>query len=102
MAKVEHILDSQLKTGGPLLYLTSLQLADGHHAVIGRRLPQSEGFIVADGGADGEEGVGGQTPNLALHVTLQTHIHTSTLISGRTYTECMFIKKSSSCPPLCL
>lgn len=56
---------------------TSLQLADGHHAVIGRRLPQSQGLIVADGGTDGEEGVRGQTPDFSLIVALcKTHTHT--------------------------
>lgn len=57
------------------MVLTSLQLADGHHAVTGGRLPQAERFIVADGDADRKEGVGGQTPNLSLHVTLDTRKH---------------------------
>ncbi|TNN54316.1 hypothetical protein EYF80_035466 [Liparis tanakae] len=44
-----------------------ISLADGHHAVIGRRLPQSEGLIVADGGTDGEEGVFRQRSNMSSH-----------------------------------
>lgn len=56
-----------------LLFLTSLQLADGDHAMIGRCLPETEGFIITDGGAHGEEGVRSQTPDLTLHVTLDTH-----------------------------
>lgn len=33
---------------------TSLQLADGQHAVIDRRLPQPKSSVIADCGADGE------------------------------------------------
>lgn len=68
----------------PVCLFTSLQLADGHHAVIGRRLPQSQRLIVADGGADGEEGVRGQTPDLSLHVTLHTHTHTHNAVPADT------------------
>lgn len=58
---------------------TSLQLADGDHAVIGRRLPQTQRPVIADGSADGEEGVGGQTPHLTLHMTLHTHFTSITV-----------------------
>ena len=50
---------------------TLLELAYCQHAVAGRQVPDAEGLVIADAGAEGQVGVRGQTPNLTLHVALQ-------------------------------
>ena len=57
---------------------TFFQLAYGHHAMVGRELPDAQGSVITDSGTDWQQGVGGQTPHLTLHVTLKTHTHTPT------------------------
>ncbi len=56
--------------------LTFLEFAYGEHAVAGGEIPYAQGLIVAHSGTQWQMGVSGKTPDLALHVTLNTaHTH---------------------------
>lgn len=56
------------------IMLTLLQFTHCHHAVV-RQLPDAQRPVVAHGGTQREQRVGGQAPHLPFHVTLGRQSH---------------------------
>ena len=56
-----------------MVWLTFPEFAYGQHAVAGREIPYTQGFVVTDRGTERQMGMSSQAPNLTLHVTLQMY-----------------------------
>ncbi len=56
---------------------TFLKFPDGHHAMVGWKLPDAQRFVVTHSGTDGQQRMSSEAPDFPLHMTLK-HIKHNT------------------------